>query len=174
MEIHVAEYLVRRCPLSRFSLSALVASPSSLGPTSWSISQVTKPMHLPVHHILPQSCTPLATASTTSQTSPTWPSWRSLTWRSGLTFFQEIGIWLLFCSNDIHSFDSISFLYLCPKMQTVTFRGNPIADAADYQERIHRYFPRWRSFSFENRIERRIFFQTQESWPNAEEVQVGV
>merc|ERR550519_2365451 len=48
-------------------------------------------------------------------------------------------------NNVTPSFDSISFLYLCPKMQTVTFRGNPIADAADYQERIHRYFPRLKS-----------------------------
>ena len=50
---------------------------------------------------------------------------------------------MTFCySNDLQSFDSISFLYLCPKLQTVTFRGNPIADAADYQDRIRRYFPR--------------------------------
>ena len=52
MEIHVAEYLVRRCPLSRFSLSALVASPSSLGPTSWSISQVTNQSN-PTHQYSP-------------------------------------------------------------------------------------------------------------------------
>lgn len=45
-------------------------------------------------------------------------------------------------SNDIVSFNSISFLYLCPKLNTVTFRGNPIASEEDYQERMKRYFPR--------------------------------
>ena len=47
MEIHIAEYLVRRCPPSRFSLSVPVASLNFLGPTSWLILQVTNLMHLP-------------------------------------------------------------------------------------------------------------------------------
>ena len=60
---------------------------------------------------------------------------------------------MTFCySNDLQSFDSISFLYLCPKLQTVTFRGNPIADAADYQDRIRRYFPRCPLWIVKNQI----------------------
>ena len=41
MRNHIAEYLERRCPPLRFSLSVLVVSLSFLGLTSWSILQVT-------------------------------------------------------------------------------------------------------------------------------------
>ena len=43
------------------------------------------------------------------------------------------------------SFDSVSFLYLSPKLHTVTFRGNPIASDPEYQDRMVRYFPRLKS-----------------------------
>ena len=43
------------------------------------------------------------------------------------------------------SFDSVSFLYLSPKLHTVTFRGNPISSDPEYQDRMVRYFPRLKS-----------------------------
>ena len=45
-------------------------------------------------------------------------------------------------SNEVDSFDSVSFLSLSPKLHTVTFRGNPIASDPEYQNRMARYFPR--------------------------------
>ena len=48
-------------------------------------------------------------------------------------------------SNDVDSFDSVSFLYLSPKLHTVTFRGNPISSDLEYQDRMLRYFPRLKS-----------------------------
>ena len=48
-----------------------------------------------------------------------------------------------FCfRNIIDDFDSVSFLYLTPKLHTITFRGNPIAEHPEYEERIRRYLPR--------------------------------
>jgi len=44
--------------------------------------------------------------------------------------------------NIIDDFDSVSFLYLTPKLHTITFRGNPIAEHPEYEERIRRYLPR--------------------------------
>ena len=51
----------------------------------------------------------------------------------------------IFFSNDVDSFDSVSFLFLSPKLHTVTFRGNPIAADPEYQDRMTRYFPRLKS-----------------------------
>ena len=51
----------------------------------------------------------------------------------------------IFFSNDVDSFDSVSFLYLSPKLHTVTFRGNPISSDPEYQDRMLRYFPRLKS-----------------------------
>ena len=36
-------------------------------------------------------------------------------------------------SNEVDSFDSVSFLFLSPKLHTVTFRGNPISADPEYQ-----------------------------------------
>ena len=51
-------------------------------------------------------------------------------------------LWQIDLSNDVDSFDSVSFLFLSPKLHTVTFRGNPIASQPDYKERMTRYLPR--------------------------------
>ena len=40
------------------------------------------------------------------------------------------------------TFDSVSFLFLSPKLHTVTFRGNPIASDPEYRDRMTRYLPR--------------------------------
>ena len=45
---------------------------------------------------------------------------------------------LSYFSNWIESFDSVSFLFLCPKLEFLVLRGNPVADMHNYREFVFR------------------------------------
>ncbi len=42
------------------------------------------------------------------------------------------------CSNFIDSLDSVSFLFLCPKLDYLVLKGNPISYMHDYRNFIFR------------------------------------
>ena len=44
-------------------------------------------------------------------------------------------------SNDIDTFDAISFLFLCNKLENLVLKGNPIADDLEYRNRVFRILP---------------------------------
>ena len=38
------------------------------------------------------------------------------------------------CSNLINDYDSISFLFLCPRLESLVLLGNPVAEEPEYRE----------------------------------------
>ena len=38
------------------------------------------------------------------------------------------------CSNFIDDYDSISFLFLCPRLESLVLMGNPVADEPEYRD----------------------------------------
>lgn len=54
------------------------------------------------------------------------------------------------------TFDSVSFLFLSPKLHTVTFRGNPIASDPEYRDRMMRYLPRLKTLDPMTRFKKMV------------------
>ena len=40
----------------------------------------------------------------------------------------------MLCSNLINDYDSISFLFLCPRLESLVLLGNPVAEEPEYRE----------------------------------------
>lgn len=44
-------------------------------------------------------------------------------------------------SNIIDSYDSVSFLFLCPKLETLVLKDNPISEDPNYRKRVFQILP---------------------------------
>jgi hypothetical protein len=47
----------------------------------------------------------------------------------------------LFFSNEFEDYGSISFLFICPKLENLVLQGNPISYDSDYRSHIFRILP---------------------------------
>ncbi len=41
----------------------------------------------------------------------------------------------------METYDSVSFLFLCPRLESLVLRGNPVAERPDYRETVFGHLP---------------------------------